>query len=321
MTLWKLMAADIRGMVPDRGHGKALYALSVLLKLLLYPRIQAVLLFRLSHFFYRWKLTPLAFWLQSLELLVAGAEIHPAAQIGPGFCLVHSSGIVIGDRANRRAFHLLSGRDGRRFGQRRWSADFGRLGQSQRGRENFGWHHSRRSRDYRSQRRAAQRCARLRRRGRHSRARGQNQRARNDNCLTIHENSSHLAHLPVAQRRPAAPASPRRAARHRSAFSHARPLETLRTLAARAEAIEPDFRHRDRARGAAVARPGAKLSAFLSRTGPRLAPFSARHHRRVGRAVVGSRRAKLFPARPHFARCQTHHRNRTKPQQNFAAAF
>ncbi len=99
MTLWQLIAEDIRGMVPDRGHGKALYRLSVVLKLLLYPRIQAVLLFRLSHFFYRWKLTPLAFWLQSLELLLAGAEIHPAARIGPGFCLVHSNGVVIGDRA------------------------------------------------------------------------------------------------------------------------------------------------------------------------------------------------------------------------------
>ena len=28
-----------------------------------------------------------------------GAEIHPAAQIGPGFCLVHSVGVVIGARA------------------------------------------------------------------------------------------------------------------------------------------------------------------------------------------------------------------------------
>lgn len=99
MKLWQLMAADIRGMVPDRGHGAPLYALSVVSKLLLYPRLQAVLLFRLSHALYRCKLTPLAFWLQSLELLLAGAEIHPAARIGPGFCLVHSNGVVIGDRA------------------------------------------------------------------------------------------------------------------------------------------------------------------------------------------------------------------------------
>lgn len=99
MNLWQMMAADIRGMVPDRGHGAPLYALSVALKLLLYPRIQAVLLFRLSHALYRCKLTPLAFWLQSLGLMLAGAEIHPAARIGPGFCLVHSNGVVIGDRA------------------------------------------------------------------------------------------------------------------------------------------------------------------------------------------------------------------------------
>lgn len=99
MSLWNLMRSDVRGMVPDRGRGPLVYGLSVALKLLLFPRIQAVLLFRLSHALLGVGLSPLAYWLQAIELSIAGAEIHPAAHIGPGLCLVHSNGVVIGDRA------------------------------------------------------------------------------------------------------------------------------------------------------------------------------------------------------------------------------
>ena len=99
---WRLSAligADLKGMVIDRGGSRARYGLEVLLKTLLYPRIRCVLLFRLSQWAWHRRLSPLAYWLMGLELRVAGAEIHPAARIGPGFCLVHSNGVVIGDRA------------------------------------------------------------------------------------------------------------------------------------------------------------------------------------------------------------------------------
>ncbi len=94
-----IMREDIRGMVVDRGHGRLGYGLSVLLKLMLYPRLQAVLLFRIAHALYALRLTLPAYYLQAIILRKSGAEIHLAAQIGPGFCLVHSSGVVIGDRA------------------------------------------------------------------------------------------------------------------------------------------------------------------------------------------------------------------------------
>lgn len=97
--LLSLMRADMRGMVIDRGRGRVLYGLSVVAKLLLFPRLQAVLLFRVSHALYQRRLTPFAYYLQAVILRLSGAELHPAAQIGPGFCLVHSSGVVIGDRA------------------------------------------------------------------------------------------------------------------------------------------------------------------------------------------------------------------------------
>ena len=99
MNLLAVMREDVRGMVVDRNQGRVRYFLSVLTKLALYPRIQAVLVFRLSHWCYTHHLTLLAYYFQAWSLSHAGVEIHPAAQIGPGLCLVHSSGIVIGDKA------------------------------------------------------------------------------------------------------------------------------------------------------------------------------------------------------------------------------
>ena len=100
LSLRALMRADIRGMVIDRGGSRARYAGEVALKIALYPRLQSVLLFRLSHACYHSRLALVAYWLQGVGLRRSGAEIHPAAQIGPGFCLVHSAGVVIGDRAH-----------------------------------------------------------------------------------------------------------------------------------------------------------------------------------------------------------------------------
>ncbi len=99
LSLRELMLADIAGMVIDRGGSRARYALEVALKIALYPRLQSVLLFRLSHACYHARLALVAYWLQGVGLRRSGAEIHPGAQIGPGFCLVHSAGVVIGDRA------------------------------------------------------------------------------------------------------------------------------------------------------------------------------------------------------------------------------
>lgn len=99
MNLLALMREDVRGMVVNRNQGRVKYFLSGLTKIALYPRIQAVLVFRLSHWCYTHRLTLLAYYFQAWTLSHAGAEIHPAAQIGPGLCLVHSSGIVIGNKA------------------------------------------------------------------------------------------------------------------------------------------------------------------------------------------------------------------------------
>ena len=95
----QLLRADIAFIINDWRGSRVLYALEVLLKVLLYPRLQSVILFRLSQACYQSRLSVVAYWLQGVGLRRTGAEIHPAAQIGPGFCLVHSGGVVIGDRA------------------------------------------------------------------------------------------------------------------------------------------------------------------------------------------------------------------------------
>jgi serine acetyltransferase len=51
------MREDIRGMVVYRRGGRFSRAATVLLKLLLYPRIQAVLLFRVAHWLHQKRLT------------------------------------------------------------------------------------------------------------------------------------------------------------------------------------------------------------------------------------------------------------------------
>jgi serine O-acetyltransferase len=65
-------------------------------KLLLNPRVRAVVTFRISHELAIRRLTPLAMFLRGRMVKVSGAEIHPMATVGPGLHLVHSNGVVIG---------------------------------------------------------------------------------------------------------------------------------------------------------------------------------------------------------------------------------
>jgi serine O-acetyltransferase len=66
-------------------------------RVILLPRVRAVVLFRISGVLFlkaetRW----IAYLLQARILRATGAEIHPAAEIGPGLNLAHTSGIVVG---------------------------------------------------------------------------------------------------------------------------------------------------------------------------------------------------------------------------------
>ena len=64
-----------------------------------YPGLHAVLLHRLSHRLWRWRLKWLARLLSHLGRWLTGIEIHPAAVIGRRFFIDHGMGVVIGETA------------------------------------------------------------------------------------------------------------------------------------------------------------------------------------------------------------------------------
>lgn len=72
-------------------------AKSVLEILLCYPGFHAILLHRLSHKFYRWKIPVVARVISQVSRLFTGIEIHPGARIGRRFFIDHGMGVVIGE--------------------------------------------------------------------------------------------------------------------------------------------------------------------------------------------------------------------------------
>jgi serine O-acetyltransferase len=89
--------SDLEHMAALWGLPRHRRALKGLAKVLLHPRVRAVLWFRVAQRFWREPmLRPLALLIQGHVIKVSGAELHPGASIGPGFGLVHSVGVVIG---------------------------------------------------------------------------------------------------------------------------------------------------------------------------------------------------------------------------------
>ncbi len=64
---------------------------------LCYPSFWAVLLHRLAHRLWTWRLRLLARLISQWSRFFTGIEIHPGAQIGPGLFIDHGSGVVIGE--------------------------------------------------------------------------------------------------------------------------------------------------------------------------------------------------------------------------------
>ena len=65
--------------------------------LLTYSGLHAVLMYRVSHWFYTKKLYTIARCISQIARLITGIEIHPGARIGKGFFIDHGSGVVIGE--------------------------------------------------------------------------------------------------------------------------------------------------------------------------------------------------------------------------------
>ncbi len=64
-----------------------------------YPGLHALLLHRLSHGLWHWRLKWLARFIATLGRWLTGIEIHPGAKIGRRFFIDHGMGVVIGETA------------------------------------------------------------------------------------------------------------------------------------------------------------------------------------------------------------------------------
>lgn len=94
--MWSLIRADLMANADRKRQPAPVYWARVLGKAFFTPQVQVVVLFRVGQALARTPLRPLAFLLRGIGLMLSGAELHPDATIGPGFALVHSSGVVIG---------------------------------------------------------------------------------------------------------------------------------------------------------------------------------------------------------------------------------
>jgi serine O-acetyltransferase len=62
-----------------------------------YPGLHALLIHRLCHKMYQWKVPFLPRFISYLMRIITGIEIHPGAQIGERFFIDHGEGVVIGE--------------------------------------------------------------------------------------------------------------------------------------------------------------------------------------------------------------------------------
>ena len=94
MAIYILFSDEIKT-VKDRDPA----AKSALEVLLLYPGLHALVLYRIGHQLWEWKIPIIPRWLSQTARFFTGIEIHPGAQIGKSFFIDHGMGVVIGETA------------------------------------------------------------------------------------------------------------------------------------------------------------------------------------------------------------------------------
>lgn len=92
----KLLAEDLRTTV-DGGRRTGLkFWIYLLGRTALAPAAHALILFRMGSALRGTPLAPLAYVFKAMGIVWAGADIHPKAEIGPGFVLAHGTAVTIG---------------------------------------------------------------------------------------------------------------------------------------------------------------------------------------------------------------------------------
>jgi len=98
-SFFSLVRGDLSATVERAGRSSLNFWCRAVAKLFFSSQVQAVFWFRVSSTLARTPLRPLAFLVRFVNFTATGADIHPDAQIGPRFALMHSSGVVIGSGA------------------------------------------------------------------------------------------------------------------------------------------------------------------------------------------------------------------------------
>lgn len=111
--LFRTILADLAAHIDRTKRSGWKFWLRAFVKLMVTPAMQVVVVYRFSSALYQHPLTrPLAFILRMFTIVWGGTEIHPDAKIGPGFCVVHSHKVVIGEGvvigSNVRVSHGVS---------------------------------------------------------------------------------------------------------------------------------------------------------------------------------------------------------------------
>jgi serine O-acetyltransferase len=97
-VLGETIMADLRAAVDSRRGTGLRYWVRVFGRAAITPATHCIVMYRISAALYRNPLTrPFAFLLRGMSVVWGGAEIHPAAKIGPGLLLNHSQMVVIGE--------------------------------------------------------------------------------------------------------------------------------------------------------------------------------------------------------------------------------
>ena len=67
--------------------------------ILCYSGLHALIMYRLAHKLYKWKIPVIPRLISNIARCLTGIEIHPAAKIGRRFFIDHGEGVVIGETA------------------------------------------------------------------------------------------------------------------------------------------------------------------------------------------------------------------------------
>jgi serine O-acetyltransferase len=99
MSLKHLLFADLARQYSIAGFTDKRPSTFGVLKVAFTPRFMPVVIFRLSHWFYQHKLSPIAKLLSLVNFVLFGLEIAVKCEIGAGLYFPHTQGTVVG--ANR----------------------------------------------------------------------------------------------------------------------------------------------------------------------------------------------------------------------------